>query len=303
MIMPGAAATVRKRESVLMLWCLCCLCMEFYRKANSFLLKSFFFPSRRYDKLRHFLYVLRNLKLQKDQCVPSERKFSVCVYALSGSTFALPHDTFHQRRSPDIWGLPSHSLERRKNEKKNQCGFQVILLLVGLWQLECSQGWAGLHLAPLSVRVCPRLSEHVRSLLRCSAALCHHKIRITKGALRGTRGGFWRNGATRKSSEAFLKWLTATQQEHVAVQRRLRVSSHVPCSYCARFMTTERSCLINILPFSSSWDVLHCFFPSPRQVLSLPLCDRLANLRKLSHTESEPGFTGITSCLRHRGFS
>lgn len=73
------------------------------------------------------------------------------------------------------------------------------------------------------------------------------------------KGGFWRNGATGKSSEAFLKWLTATQQEHAAVQRRLRISSHVPRSYCARFMTTEQSCLINILPFSSSWDVLHCF--------------------------------------------
>lgn len=236
-----------------MLWCLCCLCMEFYRKANSFLLPALW-------QTETFLIRFEEFKAPKGPLCSLWKEFyclRICSIRLH-----LCSASWHIPSTKVTGYLKSSSSlawKKEKWKKNNQCGFQVILLLVGLWQLECSQGWAGLHLAPLSVRVCPGLSEHVRGLLRCSAALCHHKIRITKGAFRGTRGGFWRNGATGKSSEAFLKWLTPTQQEHAAVQRRLRVSSHVPRSYCARFMTTERSCLINILSFSSSWDVLHCF--------------------------------------------
>lgn len=81
----------------------------------------------------------------------------------------------------------------------------------------------------------------------------------------------------------------------------------VPRSHCARLMTTERSCLINmysLLLLENCCTVFLFFFSSlsPRQELFLPLCDRLANLWKPSRTEIH-GFTGITSCLRHRGFS
>lgn len=68
---------------------------------------------------------------------------------------------------------------------------------------------------------------------QCSAALRHHEIRITKDAFRATCVGFWRNGAMEKSSVAFLKWLTTTQREHAAVQRRRRVPSH----YLSRVLT------------------------------------------------------------------
>lgn len=39
------------------------------------------------------------------------------------SIFALPSDTTHHRRSPDIWSLPSHLFERKKKEKKINLGF------------------------------------------------------------------------------------------------------------------------------------------------------------------------------------
>lgn len=133
-----------------------------------------------------------------------------------------------------------------------------------------------------------------------------HEIRITKDAFRVTCVGFWRNGATEKSSVFEMTDYNTTRTRSSTKTTARPFTLPVPRSHCARFMTTERSRLVNmysLLLLEICCTVFLFFFPSPRQELSLPLCYRLANLWKPSRTESEPGFTGITSCLRHRGFS
>lgn len=71
-------------------------------------------------------------------------------------------------------------------------------------------------------------SLHLRH--QWSAALRRHKIRVTNGVFSIS---FWWNRATERSSEVFLKWLTTTQWEHAAVQRRRRILSH----YLSRVLT------------------------------------------------------------------
>lgn len=250
------------------------LIRNFYQHRYDWFIKTsslqVFFEGRM-NRRRHFL-VFRILMLKK-------AAFSgLGVYASSSYTFAPPFDTFHVGRSPDIWGLPPLWLERRKGRKKKLFWFQVILLLVGLWQLGCSQGWADLHPRPLSVRISLVPLSTFRVWLASSVQ--RDEMWIMKGAFSEQRLGFPRDGTRERNSAAFWNdWLQ--HNENAQENKDDGASFHITCPVLSAIQVYDNRTIVShkYLLSSPYWDLLHhvsvlfCFFVC--QELPLPMCDLL----------------------------